>query len=112
MRLLGQLLRNSLLALVLSQLVAWVIDSTVFPLSSEQFRALGWVLLAAVAASGALMAGALTWLATPLRRAERDEAWLVTPRHGRWPRTWSTPGLSRGNPKRDQRLALKTVHGT
>ena len=73
MRLLGQLLRNSLLALVLSQLVAWVIDSTVFPLSSEQFRALGWVLLAAVAASGALMAGALTWLATPLRRAERDE---------------------------------------
>lgn len=85
MRLLGPLLRNTFLALALSQLVAWWMAVTVFPLAPAQLSRLRVAFLVGVALEFLLVAPAVAWLARPLRRtlalprplAEADERQAV-----------------------------------
>jgi hypothetical protein len=69
MRLLGPLLRSTLVALVLSQLVAWWMAATVFPLGPEQLDHLRLVFLLGLASEWLVVALAVAWLSAPLRRA-------------------------------------------
>ncbi|MCM2334897.1 MAG: hypothetical protein NDI82_13255, partial [Anaeromyxobacteraceae bacterium] len=69
MRLLGPLLRNTFLALVLSQAMAWWMAVTVFPLSPAQLDRLRVVFLVGLALEWSLVALLLAWLTGPLRRA-------------------------------------------
>lgn len=69
MRLLGPLLRSTLVALVLSQLVAWWMAATVFPLGPEQLDHLRLVFLVGLALEWVLVALVVAWLSAPLRSA-------------------------------------------
>jgi methyl-accepting chemotaxis protein len=69
MRLLGPLLRNTLVALVMSQLVAWWMAVTVFPLGPSQLERLRAVFLVGLLLEWALVALVQLGLVAPLRRA-------------------------------------------
>ncbi len=69
MRLLGPLLRNTVIALVLSQVVAWWMAVTVFPLTPGQAGVQRWLFPAGMVAEALLVALGLLLLVAPLRRA-------------------------------------------